>query len=56
MPDLEHSFGEEREWIIEVSAWERLMVVVFTQWGRQIRIISARPVNKREREGYVRQC
>lgn len=53
--DPEHSFGEEREWIIGVSAWERLMVVVFTQRGRQVRIISARPANKREREGYVRQ-
>ena len=56
MPDPEHSFGEEREWIIGVSAWEHLMVIVFTQRGRQIRIISARPANRAEREGYVRQC
>ena len=56
VPDPEHSFGEEREWIIGVSAWDHLMVVVFTQRGRQIRIISARPANRAEREGYVRQC
>ena len=56
MPDPEHSFAEEREWIIGVSAWDHLMVVVFTQRGCQIRIISARPANRAEREGYVRQC
>jgi uncharacterized protein len=58
-----HSVGEEREWIIGVSEQARLMVVVFTQRGdglrptvgHRIRIISARPANKREREGYVRQ-
>ncbi len=40
---------------VGVSEWENLMVVVFTQWGDRIRIISARPVNKRERDGYVGQ-
>jgi uncharacterized protein len=53
--DPEHSVGEVREWIIGVSEWENLMVVSFTQRGDRIRIISARPVNKRERDGYVGQ-
>lgn len=54
--DPEHSVGEIREWIIGVSDWDNLLVVVFTQRGERIRIMSARPVTKREREGYVRQC
>jgi uncharacterized protein len=53
--DPEHSVGEQREWIIGASDWKNLMVVVFTQRGNRIRIISARPANKRERDGYVRQ-
>ena len=27
VPDPEHSFGEEREWIIEVSAWAYQTVI-----------------------------
>jgi uncharacterized protein len=54
-PDQEHSVGELREGIIEVSEWQILMLVVFTQRENRIRIISARAVNKRERDGYVRQ-
>jgi uncharacterized protein len=53
--DLEHSVGEEREWIIGVSHWDNLLVVVFTQRGERIRVISARPATKRERERYVEQ-
>jgi uncharacterized protein len=54
-PDREHSVGELREGIIGVSEWQTLMLVVFTQRENRIRIISARAVNKRERDGYVRQ-
>jgi uncharacterized protein len=53
--DPTHSVGEEREWIIGVSEWESLMVVVFTQRGDRVRIISARLANQRERDGYVGQ-
>jgi uncharacterized protein len=53
--DPTHSVGEEREWMIGVSEWESLMVVVFTQRGDRVRIISARLANQREREGYVGQ-
>jgi uncharacterized protein len=54
-PDPLHSVGEAREWIIGVSHRDHLMVVVFTQRGDRIRIISARPPTKRERDGYVEQ-
>jgi uncharacterized protein len=53
--DPEHSVGELREGIIGASDWKNLMVVSFTQRGDQIRIISARPVNNRERDDYVGQ-
>jgi uncharacterized protein len=55
MPDPEHSVGELREWILGASNQEKLMVVVFIYRDDRVRIISARPVTKREREGYVGQ-
>ena len=54
-PDQSNSVGELREGIIGVSKSQILMLVVFTQRENRIRIISARPVTKRERDGYVGQ-
>ncbi len=51
-PDPEHSIGEEREWIIGESYKGKLLVVVYTQRGETVRIISARLATKREREEY----
>ena len=55
-PDPEHSIiEEEREWIIGESYKGRLLVVVYTQKGETIRIISARPATKRERQQYAEE-
>jgi len=51
-PDIEHSFTEERELIIGQSYKNRLLVVVYTIRGKNIRIISARLVTKSERQQY----
>ena len=52
-PDPEHSIGEEREWIMGESSNGKLLVVVYTQTGETIRIISARLATKRERKQYA---
>ena len=55
-PDPEHStIEQEREWIIGESYKGRLLVVVYTQRGETVRIISARPVTKRERQQYAEE-
>ena len=51
--DPEHSELEPREIIIGHSSVDRLMLVCFTERRhRVIRIFSARPVTKRERQSY----
>ena len=50
--DPEHSVGEERFVIIGESARSRLLVVVFTERGDRIRIISAREATSREARDY----
>jgi len=47
-----HSYGEERFVIIGESFKERLLVVVHTDIGDTIKIISARPAIKKERKNY----
>jgi uncharacterized DUF497 family protein len=54
-PDPEHSTIEEREWIIGESYKGRLLVVVYNQREETVRIISARPVTKRERQQYAEE-
>lgn len=51
-PDPEHSLGEAREWIIGTSYQQRVLVVVYTEKGQSIRIISARKATKSERRRY----
>jgi uncharacterized DUF497 family protein len=55
-PDPEHSVEEEREWIIEESYNNRLLVVVYTMRNDVIIIISARPATKWERQQYEEEC
>ena len=51
--DPDHSFTESREIIIGYSVNERLLLVCFQeQTTNRIRIISARPVTRHEREIY----
>lgn len=52
MPDPEHSWTEERFVLIGRSFAGRLLVVVFTERGDSIRIISAREATRYERKAY----
>ena len=47
-----HSTIEERFVIIGMSAHARLLVVIFTERGDRLRIISARVATRRERRDY----
>ena len=47
-----HSDEEDRFVILGESHRRRLVVVVFTERGENIRIISARPAGRRERKDY----
>jgi uncharacterized protein len=52
--DSAHSFDEERYIEIGFSDRGRLLVVVYTQRGDRIRIISARPATFKEEQIYDR--
>ena len=52
LPDPTHSVQEHRSLIIGHSAGGRLLLVVFTESGDRIRIISARDASARERREY----
>ncbi len=52
LPDPTHSEHEPRSLIIGHSAGGRLLLVVFTESGDRIRIISARDASARERREY----
>jgi len=51
-PDVDHSVSERRYLTIGASAGRRLLVVAHTESPDTIRIISARPVTRRERRFY----
>jgi len=52
IPDPDHSEEEERWLTMGLSIRQRLLVVVHTNKGEAIRIISARPANRLERRKY----
>lgn len=52
--DAQHSFTEERWYIIGLSSFGRILVVVYTERNDVIRIISARKAEKYEEKEYVR--
>ena len=52
IPDPAHSQSEERFVTIGLSHRNHLLVVVHTERGDNIRIISARAANRRERKTY----
>ena len=54
-PDPDHSVGEERMLTFGISHINRLLVVVHTERGRSIRVISARKATKRERGIYEQE-
>ncbi|HEX8363587.1 MAG TPA: BrnT family toxin [Longimicrobium sp.] len=51
-PDPEHSMQEERLLLVGRSVRQRLLVVVFTERGDSIRIISAREATRHEKRIY----
>ena len=51
-PDIDHSISDQRFLTIGVSANGRLLVVAHKEDEATIRIISARPVTRRERRFY----
>ena len=53
MGDAEHSGTEVRYFAFGRTDGSRLMTVVFTMRGRRLRVISARPMSRRERRGYA---
>jgi uncharacterized DUF497 family protein len=50
--DLEHSLHEQRFIIMGESARGRLLIVAYTNRGGTTRLISARPVTRKERKAY----
>jgi uncharacterized protein len=52
VPDPDHSVGEERWLLIGQSERRRLIVVVHTERGDLIRLISARLATRSERKTY----
>lgn len=52
IPDLEHSGDEDRLVIMGISHKRRLLVVIFTERGDNIRLISARKATSAEQKKY----
>ena len=52
VPDSEHSVGEQRWLLLGESVAGRLLVVAHRERGDEIRIITARPATRRERQTY----
>jgi hypothetical protein len=50
--DASHSGEEERHVEIGISAFNRILVIVYTERGANIRVISARKATKAERRTY----
>lgn len=51
-PDPDHSFDEERFVSIGMSKTGSILVIAHTEYDEEIRIISARPATRTEREFY----
>ncbi|MBI5800702.1 MAG: BrnT family toxin [Verrucomicrobia bacterium] len=52
IPDPDHSRVEERFILLGTSYRGKMLVVVHTERGDSVRIISARPARRRERQQY----
>ena len=53
-PDAGHSLSEARYYALGRTAGDRRLFVVLTVRGERVRVISARPMNRHEREVYER--
>jgi len=54
LPDLRHSTNENRYLCLGASSAGRLLAVSFTERGDNVRIISAREMEPKERRSYER--
>jgi uncharacterized protein len=54
VPDPDHSIGEARYILFGRAGSGRHLVVGFTERGARLRLISARPMTRRERIAYER--
>lgn len=54
LPDLTHSAIEQRFTCLGTSSNGRLLAISFTERGDDVRIISARPMEPKERRSYER--
>jgi uncharacterized DUF497 family protein len=54
IPDPDHSIGESRFLIFGTTREGRALVVAFTERDAKIRLISARPMTRLERQAYER--
>lgn len=52
LTDDDHSNGEQRFWVIGESSQGRILLVVYTERGDRIRIISARIATRQEVKVY----
>lgn len=52
-PDEQHSAREERHFAYGRTAKRRLLTIVYTMRGTLIRVISARPMNRKEKKEYA---
>jgi uncharacterized DUF497 family protein len=53
--DPDHSIDEDRYIDIGISSQGRLLVVVYTERGQNIRLISSRKATKREQRAYEQE-
>jgi uncharacterized DUF497 family protein len=53
--DPDHSIDEDRYIDIGMSSQERLLVVVYTERGQNIRLISSRQATRREQKAYEQE-
>ncbi|MDR0829529.1 MAG: BrnT family toxin [Prevotellaceae bacterium] len=56
IPDIRHDYGEERKITVGKILDELITAVVSTDRNNNIRIISARRANKKEKEKYYGNC
>ncbi len=55
LKDVLHSGNEERDILLGKTKKSRLLYVVYTKRGKKIRVISARPINRKERHFYEKE-
>lgn len=55
LKDVLHSESEERHILLGKTKKRKLLYVVYTKRGKKVRVISARPINRKERHLYEKE-